>query len=179
MKFVAEGKHRMNVLFSAEAIAQRIREMGHDITRDYKGKELLVVGILKGSFVFMSDLVRAIDLPLRVDFLGLSSYGNDTETSGVVKITSDLGSPIEGKHLLIVEDIIDTGLTMHYLLDFLRTRNPASIQICALLEKPENARTRIDIAYRGFVIPNQFVVGYGLDAAGLYRNLPYIGVVES
>ncbi len=165
------------VLFSSEQIVARIREIGVEITRDYRGKDLIVVGILKGSFMFMADLVRAIDLPLQVDFLGLSSYGDDTKTSGVVKITNDLGKPIDHKHVLIVEDIIDTGLTMHYLLDFLRTRNPSSVKICALLEKPDNAKTKIDIAYKGFVIPNEFVVGYGLDYAGLYRNLPYIGVL--
>jgi hypoxanthine phosphoribosyltransferase len=165
------------VLFSAEKIRERITEMGKEITRDYKGKELVVVGILKGSFMFMADLVRAVDLPLHVDFLGLSSYGDDTKTSGVVKITSDLSKPIDHMHVLIVEDIIDTGLTMQYLLDNLKTRNPASVKICSLLEKPENARTKIDIAYKGFVIPNEFVVGFGLDYAGLYRNLPYIGVL--
>lgn len=169
---------KLKVLFTAEHIKARVNELGGAITRDYQNKDLLVVGILKGSFVFLADLVRAIDLPLHVDFLGLSSYGNNTETSGVVKITSDLSTPVEGKHLLIVEDIVDTGLTMAYLLEFLKTRHPASVRIATLLEKPENARTKVEVAYKGFVIPNQFVVGYGLDAAGIYRNLPYIGVVS-
>jgi hypoxanthine phosphoribosyltransferase len=165
------------VLFSKEKIAARIQELGAEITRDYKGKDLIVVGILKGSFIFMADLVRAIDLPMQVDFLGLSSYGDETKTSGVVKITNDLSKPIDHKHVLIVEDIIDTGLTMQYLLDFLKTRSPSSVKICSLLEKPENAKTKIDIAYKGFVIPNEFVVGFGLDYAGLYRNIPYVGVL--
>jgi hypoxanthine phosphoribosyltransferase len=164
-------------LFSKEKLEQRVKELGAEITRDYKGKDLIVVGILKGSFIFMADLVRAIDLPLQIDFLGLSSYGDEQETSGVVKITNDLSKPIDHKHVLIVEDIIDTGLTMKYLLEMLQTRSPSSVKICALLEKPENARTKIDIAYKGFAIPNEFVVGYGLDYAGLYRNLGYIGVL--
>lgn len=171
--------HKISVMFTAEHIRARVNELGATIQRDYQGKDLLAVGILKGSFVFLADLVRAIDLPLQVDFLGLSSYGDNTETSGVVKITNDLSGPVEGKHVLIVEDIVDTGLTMAYLLEFLKTRHPASIRICTLLEKPENARTKIEVAYKGFVIPNKFVIGYGLDAAGIYRNLPYIGVVES
>lgn len=166
------------VLFSAEKVAARVAELGKQIHADYHGKDLIVVGILKGSFIFMADLVRAIDLPLQVDFLGLSSYGDDTKTSGVVKITNDLSKPIDHKHVLIVEDIIDTGLTMQYLLDFLKTRSPASVKICTLLEKPENAKTKVDIAYKGFVIPNEFVVGYGLDYAGLYRNVPYIGTLS-
>ena len=165
------------VLFSKEKLDERIKVLGAEITRDYKGKDLVVVGILKGSFIFMADLVRAIDLPLQVDFLGLSSYGDETSTSGVVKITNDLSKPIDHKHVLIVEDIIDTGLTMQYLLEFLKTRSPSSVKICALLEKPDNAKTKIDIAYKGFTIPNEFVVGYGLDYAGLYRNLAYIGVL--
>jgi hypoxanthine phosphoribosyltransferase len=168
---------KARVLYSQEQIAARVHALGQEITRDYAGKELVVIGILKGSFMFMADLVRAIDLPLHVDFLGLSSYGDETKTSGVVKITNDLSKPIDHKHVLIVEDIIDTGLTMHYLLDFLKTRSPSSVKICSLLEKPDNAKTKIDIAYKGFVIPNEFVVGYGLDYAGLYRNVPYIGVL--
>ncbi len=169
----------MRILFSAEDLQQRIAALGSQIKRDYEGKDLLVVGILKGSFMFMADLVRAVDLPLRVDFMGLSSYGDDTKTSGVVKITHDLSTSIEGRHVLIVEDIVDTGLTMGHLLELLATRHPASVKICTLLEKPENARTKVDIAYKGFVIPNEYVVGYGLDAAGLHRNLPYIGVMQA
>ena len=169
------AERELKILYTADQIATRIAELRADITQHYEGKELLVVGILKGSFMFMADLVRAVKLPLMVDFMGLSSYGNKTETSGVVKITNDLSTAIEGKHVLIVEDIVDTGLTMAYLLDLLHTRHPASVQICTLLEKPDNARTKIDVAYKGFVIPNHFVIGYGLDDAGMHRNLPYIG----
>jgi len=171
--------HRIRVLYSSEQLAERIQELGAQITKDYQNQSLLVVGILKGSFLFMADLVRCIELPLKVDFLGLSSYGNETITSGVVKITSDLSAPIEAQNVLIVEDIVDTGLTMKYLLDFLASRNPASVRICTLLEKPSNARVQVPINYKGFVIPDHFVVGYGLDYQGIYRNLPYIGVVES
>src|SRR6202158_1091003 len=155
----------LEVLFSAEQIAQRVKEMGKQIERDYEAKDLVLLGVLKGSFLFISDLARAIDLPLAVDFIGLSSYGEATESSGVVKITSDLSKPIEGKHVVIVEDIIDTGLTMRYLLDNLSTRHPASVKICGLLQKPSRARAKIPIDYLGFTVPDLFVVGYGLDAA--------------
>jgi hypoxanthine phosphoribosyltransferase len=138
----------------------------------------VLVGVLKGAFVFVSDLARLIDLPLSVDFIGLSSYGEETESSGVVKITSDLTRPIEGKHVLIVEDIVDTGLTMRYLLDNFSTRRPASVKICALLQKPSRLRTRIPIQYLGFTVPDLFVVGYGLDAGEKYRNLPFIGAMK-
>src|SRR6266566_2442070 len=151
-------------MFSAEQIARRVRELGAQIERDYQSKELVLLGVLKGSFLFISDLARAIDLPLSVDFIGLSSYGEATESSGVVKITSDLTRPIEGKHVLIVEDIVDTGLTMRYLLDNLSTRRPSSVKICALLQKPSRLRTRIPIQYLGFTVPDLFVVGYGLDS---------------
>jgi len=169
---------KVRMLYSVEAIAARVKALGEQIAKEYAGKDLLTVGILKGSFMFMADLVRAIDAPLEVDFLGVSSYGNHTETSGVVKITHDLSCDIEGRHLLLVEDIVDTGLTMRYLLDFLATRHPASMRLCTLLEKPSNARSEIEIAYKGFSIPNEFVVGYGLDYAGRYRNLPWVGVLE-
>jgi hypoxanthine phosphoribosyltransferase len=138
----------------------------------------VLAGVLKGAFVFVSDLARLIDLPLSVDFIGLSSYGEETESSGVVKITSDLTRPIEGKHVLIVEDIVDTGLTMRYLLDNFSTRRPASVKICALLQKPSRLRTRIPIQYLGFTVPDLFVVGYGLDAGEKYRNLPFIGAMK-
>ena len=168
----------MKVLISAEQIAARVRELGLQIQRDYDGKDLVLLGVLKGSYIFISDLARAIDLPLAVDFIGLSSYGEATESSGVVKITSDLSKPIEGKHVVVVEDIIDTGLTMRYLLDNLATRHPASVKICSLLQKPSRSRTPIPIAYLGFTVPDLFVIGYGLDAAERYRNLPYIGVLK-
>lgn len=166
----------LEMLLSAEQIAARVKEMGRQIERDYEGKELVLLGVLKGSFLFISDLARAIDLPLAVDFIGLSSYGEATESSGVVKITSDVSRPIENKHVVIVEDIVDTGLTMRYLLDNLATRHPASVKLCTLLHKPSRARTRIRIDYLGFDIEDRFVVGYGLDAAEKYRNVPFIGV---
>lgn len=168
----------LDVLHSQEALQARIREMGAQITRDYAGKELVLVCVLKGAVLFFSDLVRAIDLPLSVDFIGLSSYGEETESSGVVKITSDLSKPIHDKHVLVVEDIVDTGLTMRYLLDNLSTRHPASVKICALLNKPARARTEIPISYLGFTIPDLFVVGYGLDYAEKLRNVPFIGVMR-
>ena len=166
----------LEVLFSAEQLAVRVKEIGKQIERDYQGKELVLLGVLKGSFLFISDLARSIDLPLAVDFIGLSSYGEATESSGVVKITSDVSKPIENKHVLIVEDIVDTGLTMRYLLDNLATRHPASVKLCTLLHKPSRSRTKIPIDYLGFQIEDRFVVGYGLDAAEKYRNVPFIGL---
>ena len=171
--------NELEQMFSAEEIANRVRELGARIERDYQGKELVLLGVLKGSYIFISDLARAIDLPLSVDFIGLSSYGEATESSGVVKITSDLAQPIEGKHVLIVEDIVDTGLTMRYLLDNLATRRPASVKLCTLLHKPSRARTRIPIDYLGFQIEDRFVVGYGLDHGDKYRNVPFIGVLKN
>jgi hypoxanthine phosphoribosyltransferase len=168
----------IDVMMSREAIAARVQELGAQITRDYQGKELVMVGVLKGSFVFFADLVRAIDLPLRTDFLAVSSYGGNTESSGVVKFTQDLARPIADQHVVLVEDIVDTGLTMKYLLENLRTRRPASLSVCSLLEKPDRAKVKIDIAYKGFTIPDAFVVGYGLDYDERYRNLPFIGVVR-
>jgi hypoxanthine phosphoribosyltransferase len=169
----------VEVLYTQQQIAGRVRELAAEIERDHRGKELVLVGVLKGAYVFVSDLSRQIDLPLSVDFIGLSSYGEETESSGVVKITSDLTRPIEGKHVLIVEDIVDTGLTMRYLLDNLSTRRPASVKICALLQKPSRLRTRIPIQYLGFTVPDLFLVGYGLDAGEKYRNLPFIGSVRT
>jgi hypoxanthine phosphoribosyltransferase len=166
-------------MFSTEKIATRVKDLGAQIARDYQGKDLVLLGVLKGSYIFISDLARAIDLPLSVDFIGLSSYGEATESSGVVKITSDLSRPIEDKHVLIVEDIVDTGLTMRYLLDNLATRHPASVKLVTLLHKPSRARTRIRIDYLGFQIEDRFVVGYGLDAAEKYRNVPFIGVLKN
>jgi hypoxanthine phosphoribosyltransferase len=165
----------IRTLISEEALRARVAAMGADITRDYAGAPLVVIGVLKGSFIFLADLVRAIDLPLSVDFIGISSY-QGTKTSGVVQITSDLSRPIEGKHVLLVEDIVDTGLTMRYLLENLGTRRPASVKIAALLEKPSRAQVEIPIDYRGFVIGDEFVVGYGLDWDGKMRNLPFVGV---
>ncbi len=165
-------------MFSAEALAARVRELGAQITADYAGQEVTVLGVLNGSFIFMADLVRSIDLPVRCDFLGLSSYGSATESSGVVAITKDLSGPVEGRHLLVVEDIIDTGLTMAYLLQNLRTRRPASVKIVSLLSKPARRQVEVAIDYLGFTIEDRFVIGYGLDYDGKYRNLPFIGVID-
>jgi len=169
---------RLVPMLTTEDIATRVADLGAQITRDYAGRNLVLVGVLKGSFVFLSDLMRAIDLPLRVDFLGVRSYGEGTESSGVVQITQDLSRPIEHEDVLIVEDIVDTGLTIAHLMDLLRTRAPASIKVCSLLHKPARAKVKIGIDYLGFTIEDRFVVGYGLDFAERYRNLPYIGVVE-
>lgn len=167
---------RIEVMYTQEQIHARIQELGAQITEEFQGKDLVVIGVLKGCFLFLADLVRAIDLPLKVDFLGLSSYGNRTESSGVVRITSDLSSSVLDKHVLVVEDIVDTGLTMNFLLENLRTRRPASIKICSLLEKPARTIQPVEIDYLGFEIEDKFVLGYGLDFEGKFRNLPYIGV---
>ena len=169
----------VEVLHDADTIARRVRQLGEEITEAYDNGPLTVVVILKGSFVFAADLIRHIDLPLSVDFMGLSSYGAETQSSGVVRITQDLSQPIEGRHVLVVEDIIDTGLTMKYLLGNLATRRPKSTKVCALLHKPARAEHAIDIDYLGFTIPDAFVVGYGLDYAERYRNLPFIGVLKN
>jgi hypoxanthine phosphoribosyltransferase len=168
---------KVEVMLSEAELRRRIGELGAEITRDYAGKPLKLVGVLKGSYVFMADLSRAIDLPIKVDFIGTTSY-QGTKSSGVVRITNDLSRPIEGEHVLLVEDIVDTGLTMRYLLENLGTRLPASVKVCALLEKPARAKVQVPIDYKGFTIPDEFVVGYGLDWDGRLRNLPFIGVVR-
>src|SRR5919206_3425352 len=168
---------KVEVLLSEEELRRRIAELGAEITRAYAGKPLKLVGVLKGSFMFMADLSRAIDLPIKVDFIGTSSY-QGTKSSGVVRITNDLSRPIDGEHILLVEDIVDTGLTMQYLLENLGTRRPASVKVCALLEKPSRAKVQVKVDYQGFTIPDEFVVGYGLDWDGRLRNLPFIGVVR-
>ena len=168
----------ISVMISEEKLHQCVVELGEKITRDYQDKDLVVVGILNGCFLFLADLVRQIDLPIVTDFMGLSSYGSSTQSSGIVQITKDLSMTVEGKHLLIVEDIIDTGLTMSYLLENLETRRPASVKICSLLSKPTKHQTHVPIEYLGFEIEDRFVVGYGLDFDGKYRNLPYIGLVS-
>ncbi len=174
----ASGHAHVDVLISQADLAARVRALGEAITRDYRGRPLVVVGVLKGSFIFLADLVRAIDLPILVDFIGISSYQGASST-GVVQITSDLTRPIDEKDVLLVEDIVDTGLSMRYLLDNLATRRPASVKVCALLEKPSRARVKVPIDYRGFVIGDEFVVGYGLDWDGKMRNLPFVGVPRS
>jgi hypoxanthine phosphoribosyltransferase len=165
-------------LLSSETIAGRVRELGAAISRDYAGRSVVLVSVLKGSFVFAADLARAITAPLRVEFLGVRSYGDGTKSSGVVQITYDLSRPIEGEDVLIVEDIIDTGLTVAHLLDLLRTRLPRSVKVCALLHKPSREVRHLPIDYLGFTIEDRFVVGYGLDHAEQYRNLPFIGVID-
>ena len=168
----------LEVLLDEETIAARVQELGRRITEDYEGASLTLVAVLKGAFVFLADLVRSIDLPLTVDFLGLSSYGDKTETSGVVRITNDLTQPIKRRDVLVVEDIVDSGLTMKFLLENLETRLPASLKVCAFLDKPARRRVQVRVDYTGFEIEDRFVVGYGLDYAGRYRNLPYLGVLH-
>jgi hypoxanthine phosphoribosyltransferase len=168
----------LRTLLSSEQIQVRVRELGAQITRDYRGQSLVVLCVLKGSFVFAADLARAIDLPLRIDFLGVQSYGNDTTTSGVVQITQDLTRPVEGDDVLIVEDIVDTGLTLAYLLEQLQARHPRSLKVCALLHKPARMQKPVAVDYLGFTIEDVFVVGYGLDCAQHYRNLPHIAVLQ-
>jgi hypoxanthine phosphoribosyltransferase len=168
----------VTILFSAEEIKEKVRELGARITRDYADRSLVLLSVLKGSFVFAADLARAIELPLRVEFLGVQSYGDSTQSSGVVRITLDLARPIEGEDVLIVEDIVDTGLTSHYLRDQIAARGPRSVKLCSLLHKPARTVRPVDIDYLGFTVPDVFVVGYGLDAAQLYRNLPDLRILE-
>jgi hypoxanthine phosphoribosyltransferase len=168
----------IHTMISAETIAARVKELGAQITAEYKDRPLVLVVVLKGSFVFASDLARAIDLPLRIDFLGVRSYGEGTESSGVVQITQDLSRPIANEDILIVEDIVDTGLTIAHLMDLFRTRQPRSVKVVSLLHKPARARVGVKVDYLGFTIEDKFVVGYGLDFAERFRNLPFIGIVE-
>ncbi len=166
----------LEVLQTEEALKTRVAQLGADITRDYAGKAPVIISVLRGSYIFMADLTRCIDLPCTVDFMSVSSYGGGTSSSGQVKIIKDLSESIEGRDLLIVEDILDSGNTLYYLRDVLLARKPASVKICTLLDKPERREKPIHADYRGFEIPNAFVVGYGLDYAEKYRNLPYIGI---
>ena len=166
------------VLLSEETIAAKVKELGAQIAKDYADKNPLIVSVLRGSFVFMADLVRAIDVPCTVDFMSVSSYGGGTTSSGIVKIVKDLDEPLEGKHVMIVEDIIDTGHTLNHLSKMLLDRKPLSIEICTLLNKPSRREKEVPVKYSCFEIPDEFVVGYGLDYDQRYRNLPFIGVVE-
>jgi len=166
------------VLFSENELAVRVKELGMQLTRDYAGQEILMIGVLRGAIIFMADLARAIQLPVAFDFMAVSSYGASTTSTGVVRILKDLDEAVEGKHVLIVEDIIDSGLTLNYLLENLKSRNPQSIKICTLLNKPERRKSNVPVDYNGFIIPDHFVVGYGLDYAGKYRNLPFIGILK-
>jgi hypoxanthine phosphoribosyltransferase len=166
------------VLIPEEVLQDRIRELGRRISTDYNSKDPLLVGILTGAFVFMADLLRAITIPCQVDFMATASYGAGTESSGIVRILKDLNQSIEGRHVLVVDDIIDTGLTMDYLCETLKARYPASLRVCALLDKRPRRLRDVPIDFSGFEIPDRFVVGYGLDYAGRYRNLPFIGVLK-
>jgi len=166
------------ILITEEEILAKVVELGKQISRDYEGKNLLLLGTLKGAVPFIADLARAIALPLEIDYMAISSYGNTTQSSGVVRILKDLEGPIDQKHVLIVEDIVDSGLTLHYQMDVLRQRHPMSLRVCALLDKRRERIRVVKLDYRGFQIPNRFVVGYGLDYAQRYRNLPYIGILK-
>jgi hypoxanthine phosphoribosyltransferase len=166
------------ILLSADQIGSRVVELGAELAADYVGRTPVLVSVLKGSIVFLADLIRAMDVPLNVDLMEVSSYGSATESSGQVRILKDLSSSIEGRDVVVVEDIIDTGLTLNYLLRYLAERHPASVSVCCLLDKPARRLAEIEIDYRGFSIPDRFVVGYGLDYDERYRNLPYIGVLR-
>ena len=166
------------VLFTEEALRARVGELAQQINRDLAGKEPVLISVLRGSFIFMADLVRAIELPCRVDFMAVSSYGSGTTSSGQVKITKDLSESIEGRDVLVVEDILDSGNTLSYLLQLLQARRPASVRLCTLLDKPSRRTKPVELHYSGFTIPDYFVVGYGLDYDEKYRNLPYIGVLK-
>ena len=166
------------VLISSSEIQEKVRQMGESVTEDYRGKRPLLVGILRGAVVVLGDLMRNIDLPCEIDFMDISSYGTGTSSSGVVRILKDLEEDITGRHVLIVEDIVDTGLTLSYLRRSLLARKPASLEICALLSKPSRRRVELDVKYLGFEVPDEFVVGYGLDFAGAYRNLPDICILK-
>ena len=166
------------ILYTEEELNSRVKELGAQITADYQGKAPVLASVLRGSYIFMADLTRAIDLPISVDFMAVSSYGSGTVSSGQVEIKKDLSDSIEGKDLLIVEDILDSGNTLYYLLDVLRARKPASIRICTLMDKPSRRAKPIRADYVGFTIPDAFIVGYGLDYDEKYRNLPYVGVLK-
>lgn len=166
------------ILLNEEELKSKIKEIGKQVSRDYEGKDLMLVGILKGSVPFMADLLKEITIPCTMDFMAVSSYGNSTKTSGIVRILKDLDFEIENKHVLIVEDIIDSGTTLAYLIEYLKGRKPASLKIACLLNKPERRLVEINTSYVGFVVPDYFLVGYGLDYAEKYRNLPYIGILK-
>ncbi len=166
------------ILVQPDDLSRRVRELGRQISEDYRGRDLLLVGVLKGAVFFLSDLMRDIDVPCEVDFMAVASYGSSTDSSGVVRILKDLDAPLEGRHVLIVEDIVDSGLTLQYLLRNLGARNPSSIEVCALLTKPDRRKVQLEPRYVGFEIPNRFVVGYGLDHEERYRNLPYVAVLR-
>jgi hypoxanthine phosphoribosyltransferase len=167
-----------DVLIDEDALRGRIAELGREISEDYRGRDLLLVGVLKGAVFFMADLMRELTVPCEIDFMAISSYGAATDSSGVVRILKDLDINIEGRHVLVVEDIIDSGLTLSYLIRNLESREPESLEVCALMTKPERREIDVHVRYIGFEIPNRFVIGYGLDFAERYRNLPYVGVLH-
>lgn len=171
-------KHHVKVLLSEEEVDKRIKEIGDLISKEYEGKEIHLVCVLKGGSFFMCELAKRIAVPVSLDFMSVSSYGGDTKSSGIVKIVKDLDEPLEGKDVLVVEDIIDSGRTLSYLLEMLKDRKPASLKLCTLLDKPDRRVVDVNIDYTAFQVPDKFVVGYGLDYDQKYRNLPYIGVVE-
>ena len=166
------------VLIAEEEIAAKVREIAGQINRDYKCKNPMLISVLRGSFIFMADLVRALDIDCTIDFLAVSSYGKKSITTGAVKITKDLDMDIENRHIIVVEDILDSGLTLSYIMNLINAKNPASIRLCALLDKPARRTVPVYVDYSGFIIPDEFVVGYGLDYADRFRNLPYIGVLK-
>jgi len=166
------------VLYTEQQLSERVRELGAQITNDYSTETPVFIGVLKGSFVFMADLMRSIDLPCQIEFLAVSSYGNKSKTTGAVQLTQDLQADIENRHVIVVEDILDSGLTLNYLITYLGVRNPKSIEICTLLDKPDRRQAEVFPKYSGFTIPDAFIVGYGLDFAEKYRNLPYVGILK-
>jgi hypoxanthine phosphoribosyltransferase len=166
------------ILVSREDLVRRVAELGEEISRDYEGRDLVMVGILKGAVLFLADLMRHLDVPCEIDFMAVSSYGSQTDSSGVVRILKDLDAPIEGRHVLVVEDIIDSGLTLQYLMRNLKARRPASLEVCSLLTKPERLRVDLSPRYVGFEIPDRFAIGYGLDHAQRYRNLEYVAALR-
>jgi hypoxanthine phosphoribosyltransferase len=168
----------VKVLIAPDTLQAKIQELGERLTHDYAGLNPLLVGVLKGSVFFMSDLMRVIPIPVACDFVAISSYGMETHTSGIVRLNKDLDTEISGRHVLVVEDIVDTGLTLSYLLDILQARRPAGLKVCTLLQKPARKKVEVPLDYCGFTIPDEFVVGYGLDYAEKYRNLPFIGVLK-
>ncbi len=166
------------ILITREELAEKCRELGAQISKDYRDKDLVLVGILKGSVVFMTDLMKEITIPCMIEFMEVSSYGESAESSGIVKINKDLNMDISGKHILIVEDIIDTGLTLHYLMNYLKARKAASVSIVCLLDKKEGRNKKIDVTYVGYEVPDEFIIGYGIDYAERYRNLPYVASLK-
>jgi hypoxanthine phosphoribosyltransferase len=166
------------ILFTEDEIEQKVREIGSELTEKYRGKDVILIGVLRGCIAFISDLMREIEFPVEIDFLAVSSYGQTSESSGVVRVLKDLNEDIEDRHVILVEDIVDSGLTLNYLMGYLKARNPASIDTCVLLDKPYRREVEVDVDYTGFEVPDKFLVGYGLDYAQKYRNLPYVATIK-